>query len=96
MDLHAHRSYGMAANPLSWSDIYAWSLFNKIEVLPWEVRAICALDSEMTRWANLSSDERKAEKNKKPATTNMVAEALRANAAPDPKRKPTKRKNSDG
>ncbi len=86
----------MGVNPLSWSDIEAWSRFTRTELEPWELDAICAMDSIAVRWLNMSEADRKKERNKKPATDENLAGAFRALAAPDSKRKQTKRKKSDG
>lgn len=96
MELGAHRTSGMAQNPISWADMAAWSKFTRTDVEPWEIRAICALDRVFMDWRNLTEDQRKAELSKSAATEDSVVNALRTLATPDPKRKPTKRKKSDG
>ena len=46
VELHSGRSAGMAGpDPISWRDIADWSALTGIKVLPWEVRAIRAMDN---------------------------------------------------
>lgn len=47
--LHSTRQMGMAANPVTYQEVLSWSTLLKINVIPFEVRCIMALDSAYLR-----------------------------------------------
>ncbi|MXN88607.1 hypothetical protein GR147_05460 [Pasteurella canis] len=43
-ELTLSRQYGNVANPISYSDIYAWSYLTKVSLTAWEVHVIKQID----------------------------------------------------
>lgn len=44
VELHQARGYGMAPNPISWLDLDAYARLTDERFLPWEARAVRAVD----------------------------------------------------
>ncbi len=44
-ELHSGRSYGLAANPLTFAEIASWASLVEAQPMPAEVRAIKAMDA---------------------------------------------------
>ncbi|HHT7702741.1 phage tail assembly chaperone [Pasteurella multocida] len=43
-ELSLSRQYGMAVNPISYSDILAWSILTKVSLAAWEIEVIKQID----------------------------------------------------
>lgn len=52
LSLNRKRTHGMGANPISSLEIESWCRLHRIDLLPWEVETIEAIDDAvMSAWA---------------------------------------------
>jgi hypothetical protein len=57
-ELHATRSSGMASNPITWTEIYAYQRCTGDRLIHWEARAVRAIDDAyMAAVAEVATDE---------------------------------------
>ena len=53
MELHNARSAGgMAAAAISWRDVLAWQEVRRVQLTPWEVDTLMAMDVEAMKFLN--------------------------------------------
>lgn len=52
LDIHRGRTYGMSANPLTWTDIHNWCILFGVDLTPWQVDTIKMIDMVWIRVAN--------------------------------------------
>lgn len=58
MTLNRRRqSGGLGINPLTFAEIEAWTRLTAAELLPWEVRALTAIDDEFMRAVRIQNEE---------------------------------------
>lgn len=62
LQLHRKRTSGMGANPISILEIDAWCRLNAVQLTPWELDTLDAIDSAvLNQWAK---DKKQAEQEK--------------------------------
>lgn len=54
-EMHAQRSAGFDANPLSFTEIFAWSALADVRVRPWELELLLVIDRT---WREVRAEQR--------------------------------------
>lgn len=56
LEIHRGRTYGMGANPLTWTDIRNWCILFGVDLTPWQVDTVKMIDMVWVRVVNEGKD----------------------------------------
>lgn len=85
------RGIGFAPNPISYPDVLAFKALHGVEMAPWELRALFALDE-----VRLAGKEGALEYNNGPTKPKSMIASLKALADDHKKRTPQSRNHRNG